>query len=312
MTGGGASGMRTIPRQHGVFSAFLDGMSARRALVAPRATAGFVRLLLIVRRDGECEVHIEPTVGPSHPRIVAPGFVWHASVRPMTDRAFYRRWVVTNGWAEAAGLGTTLAVGRSMAPLLDRATGVASILAAAVLAVILGALLEGVLVGVAQERVLRRRLERLRPWSWTVATAVGAALAWLLGMVPSTIMALGSPEPAASAPTEPGMVVQYGLAVALGLVAGPILGLAQWTVLRGLVAHAGRWLWANALAWAVGMPLIFAGMDVVPWTLHPAVVVLVMYAVCGTTGLVVGAIHGLVLVRLLRISGHGPPATGAR
>jgi ELWxxDGT repeat protein len=52
-------------------------------------------------------------------------------------------------------------------------------------------------------------------------------------------------------------LVQYGLAMALGVVAGPILGLAQWTVLRGLVSGAGRWLWANALAWAVGMPVLY-------------------------------------------------------
>jgi hypothetical protein len=88
--------------------------------------------------------------------------------------------------------------------------------------------------------------------------------------------------------------------VALGLIAGPILGAAQWAVLRGFVARASRWLWANALAWAVGMPMIFAGMDLAPWGSHYAVVALFIYAVCGATGLAVGAIHGWVLVRVLR------------
>ena len=137
------------------------------------------------------------------------------------------------------------------------------------LAVILGTFLEGVVVGTAQEHVLRRRVASLPRWSWTRATAAGAALAWVLGMVPSTIMALGTAQPAPSTATEPTALVQYGLAMAMGLVAGPILGAAQWSVLRRVVAHAGWWLWANAAAWAVGMPLIFAGMDLVPWTTTP-------------------------------------------
>lgn len=219
-----------------------------------------------------------------------------------SEKILYRRWIIANGWAEAAGLGTTFTIGRSVAPLLDGQAGVASILGGALLAVILGAILEGVVVGVAQERVLRLRLATLRAWSWTIATAAGAALAWLLGMIPSTIMALApSPETTAVA-TEPPAVIQYSLAAAMGLVAGPVLGLAQWTVLRRLVAHAGRWLWANALAWAVGMPVIFAGMDLIPWSGHPVAVAAGIYAVCGAAGLAAGAIHGRVLLRLLRVS----------
>jgi hypothetical protein len=93
----------------------------------------------------------------------------------------------------------------------------------------------------------------------------------------------------------------------LGFVAGPILGLAQWTVLRRFVARAGRWLFANAIAWAVGMPVIFAGMDLVPWEGNLAVFMLTVYAVCGAAGIVVGAIHGRLLVQLLRQPSGAPP-----
>ena len=99
----------------------------------------------------------------------------------MSDREFYRRWVIANGWAECAGLGTTFVVGRTAAPLLERAAGVAFVLGGAVAAVVLGVLLEGVLVGVAQERVLRQRLIHMRPRAWIKATAAGAGLAWLGG-----------------------------------------------------------------------------------------------------------------------------------
>jgi hypothetical protein len=89
------------------------------------------------------------------------------------------------------------------------------------------------------------------------------------------------------------------LAAAMGLAAGPILGFVQCTVLRGRVARPGRWLWANARAWAVGMPLSFLGMDRVPWTGHPLAVAVSVFAVCAATGVVVGAIHGPVLKRLV-------------
>jgi hypothetical protein len=217
------------------------------------------------------------------------------------ESAFYRRWILANGWAEAAGLGTTFVLGREVAPSLERATGAATVVLGALAAVFLGLILEGVLVGLAQEVVLRRRLVALRRGRWIFATAVGAGLAWTLGMIPSTVMALSTSDAAASSlPVEPPALFQYGLAVLLGFVTGPILGLAQWTVLRRHVARPAKWLWANAVAWAIGMPLIFLGMDRVPWTEPRSTVALSIYGVCGAVGLVVGAVHGRVLVQLLR------------
>ena len=85
----------------------------------------------------------------------------------------------------------------------------------------------------------------------------------------------------------------------MGLVVGPILGSAQWVVLKRHVPRAFRWLGANALAWAVGMPLIFLGMDFVPWAGPVAGIVLSIYLVCGLAGVAVGAIHGWFLERWL-------------
>jgi hypothetical protein len=85
----------------------------------------------------------------------------------------------------------------------------------------------------------------------------------------------------------------------LGLVAGPILGSSQALVLRRHTGRAGRWLWANAMAWAVGMPVIFLGMDLVPWSRGGAAVGVAIYAVCGVAGMLVGAIHGRILLRMI-------------
>jgi hypothetical protein len=217
-----------------------------------------------------------------------------------SDPVFYGRWIIANGWAEAAGLGTMFVLGRALAPWFEHATGTVVVLFGASAAVLLGTLLEGVLVGVAQEAVLRERLASLRKRTWVIATAAGAALAWTLGMIPSTVMAL-RPEAVAQSPaTESSALVQCALAVALGAVAGPVLGFAQWTVLRRHVARAARWLIANAIAWAIGMPLIFLGMQYVPWDGPSAAALLATYGACGAVGLVVGAIHGRFLIDLIR------------
>jgi hypothetical protein len=208
----------------------------------------------------------------------------------------YGAWVAANGIGEALGLGTTFVLGRAIAPKLSLDTGPYPALATAGAAIVLGTVLEGVVVGAAQAMALRR-FTAIRWRTWTTATACGAGLAWTLGMAPSTWMALSPPADAGPV-QEPSLAVTMLLAAGLGLVAGPILGAAQWAVLRRQVDGAGRWLWANALAWAVGMPLVFLGMDLVPWTGHPAAVALGVYAVCGLAGLAVGAIHGRVLLGL--------------
>lgn len=216
------------------------------------------------------------------------------------EGTFYRRWIVANGLAEGGGLGTTFVLGQAIAPALEQVTGVAPILGSALAAVALGTLLEGVLVGAAQGRVLRGRISRLRPGAWIVATAIGAGAAWALGMIPSTVIAMTAREAPRATVSEPGALVQYALAVALGFATGPVLGIAQWMLLRRFVNHAERWLWANAVAWGFGMPLIFVGMDHVPWSGPAAARIGAIYGICAAAGFAVGAIHGRALVRLLR------------
>lgn len=223
---------------------------------------------------------------------------------------FYPRWIAANALAEAAGLGSTLLLGRAVAPLLDRSAAPGTVVLGAVAAVIVGVLLEGLLVGSAQARVLRRSLQGLSSADWIKATMLGAGVAWLLGMVPSTVAALLEPAPSSGSavPTEPSAIVQYGLALLLGAVTGPVLGFGQWLVLRHHVPGAGRWIVANALAWAAGMLVLFVGMDQLPWERRGLGLVLGVYLVCGASGFVVGAVHGRVLRELLREARSARPS----
>jgi hypothetical protein len=118
-------------------------------------------------------------------------------------------------------------------------------------------------------------------------------------MIPSTVMALLAEAEPGAAPWEPPPLLQYGLAAMLGAMLGPVLGLAQWAVLRNHAPNALRWLWANSLAWAIGMPVIFLGMEFLPWEDHRVGAYAGVFVVCLIAGLVVGAIHGRWITRML-------------
>ena len=102
---------------------------------------------------------------------------------------FWWQWVAANGVAELVGLGITASLGFLIATRLGKPHGLPQALAFAALFVALGAV-EGLVVGLAQAKVLLRRLPGLH--GWVRSTVVGALAAWAVGMVPSTIMNLNA------------------------------------------------------------------------------------------------------------------------
>jgi hypothetical protein len=219
----------------------------------------------------------------------------------VTTPAFYRRWVLANGWSELLGLGTTALLGWLATRFLTESPAPGLVLLGAAVMVAKGTLIEGVVVGVAQGRELRRVLPGFSVRAWVFATALGAGVAWTLGMIPSTLMAFTQPAATDTPPPEePPFGIILLLAAGMGLVLGPILGLPQWRVLRRFVPRAGWWVPANAAAWAVGMAVIFAGIQLIPDAAPWPVAAAAVGVACLLAGLSVGAIHGLVLVRLLR------------
>lgn len=221
---------------------------------------------------------------------------------------FWLRWVVANAVGEVLGLGPVALIALMLARVLAETGGAAAALMGLLLFTALGAF-EGAVVGYAQGRVLRRRLPAVTARRWTAATAIGASAAWFLGMLPATVGALSGGE-AAMAESELGAASMIAMEAATGAVLGAVLAVPQWRVLRRHVDRAGWWLPANAVAWAAAIPLIFlvASADL------PAVGLLLLCATIVTViagaGALVGAIHGLVLVRLLAAAqGSGPDQT---
>jgi hypothetical protein len=210
----------------------------------------------------------------------------------VNERHVWRDWTVANALGELFGLGVAgviaIAVAKAHALPPDNEL---LLVTAAFLAI--GAY-EGAIIGTAQWLVLHRVLPVLRAKSWITATMIGAIIAWLLGRIPSALADAGGES------REPALPMILLLSAAAGAVLGMILGAAQWVVLRNHVRRSGRWIVANALAWAAGMPLIFLAAGLPgphTSTLSIAALLLVTVAIAGA---VVGAIEGMFLRSLIR------------
>lgn len=151
-----------------------------------------------------------------------------------------RRWVIAVTAGEAVGFMIPAAAGGVMAVAATPTFIVYPVMIAA------GAC-EGALLGVGQSIGFGPALVR-RP-AWVAVTALGAAVAWSIGMLPSTIAGFDPGSPAS---------VPWMIAGALLLLASiPAL---QWLVLRRVMRRAFWWVPANAGAWAAG----------ILWTLAPS------------------------------------------
>jgi hypothetical protein len=80
------------------------------------------------------------------------------------------------------------------------------------------------------------------------------------------------------------------------VIEGSIVGAAQWLALRRHVPKAGWWIPGNALAWMLGIVVVFLGTSFIPAERITLPVALIMLLFVVAAGAVVGAVHGLVLI----------------
>jgi hypothetical protein len=182
--------------------------------------------------------------------------------RASAGRSFARRWIITVSIAEALGfaIASAVAVGATAGGLDVPAT---------VLLPILGGAVEGAMLGAGQWLAMGER--RPHPISWISATAIGATLAWSLGMLPSTI-GLDFSAPLAFAGVGAGAVVL--------LASIPV---AQWLTLTRQVSGrrtAARWIPVNMGAWSVAVMWTFAPSPLIDER-SPVALVVTLYAVAG-------------------------------
>ena len=208
------------------------------------------------------------------------------------------RWILANAFAELFGLGGTFAL---MAVIMARLNqeNLGGILLGFLVAVLSGAI-EATLVGWAQWKAMHPWFQEIRFQSWWLGTLIGALLGYVLGYLPSTLMSMGE-SASQTVVSEPPQWVSLLLAAGLGLAAGAVLSVMQWRVLRqAQVQRAGLWVPANMLAWSLGMPIIFFGMDLAFIQYQTRQQVLIIAGALLAAGLVVGSVHGLFLVHLAK------------
>lgn len=200
----------------------------------------------------------------------------------------WESWVAVMAIAQLVNLGIVL-IATSLIKLSDTA-GTVTVLHVT-------GLLTGIVLGIAQWLVLRRYIRHVG--KWIAVTAIAMMIAWLIGIKVSTLIAfIVTLDVTLTAGTQ--MTVLLTGIFLLGAWIGTVLGLTQWLVLKHHIRLAVWWVFANALAWALGLVVAFmiaSKFHFYPLTLETAL------AGCATglaTGAVVGAITGVALVWILK------------
>ena len=137
------------------------------------------------------------------------------------------QWIAANALGELLGLGTVGSMVFLIASKFDESVSRGATISFALLMIMLGAF-EGAVIGWAQWLVLRRIVNRLSIRDWVLASLIGAVMAWTLGMLPSTIVNLGSQGQSTSLDFSEVQIIL--LASLMGVILGIILALPQWLV----------------------------------------------------------------------------------
>jgi hypothetical protein len=217
-------------------------------------------------------------------------------MNPSPKITLWYRWVAANALGELLGLGLTFAAGYAVIALLGEARSPAGSLAQFLLMTATG-VIEGTIVGHAQWWAMAPYFQALTRRAWLLATIAGALAAWFLVSLPFTLMDMSAQTSGQPVQEPPLAIILLG-AAGSGAIAGVILSFFQWRALRQAVPNAGVWIPANALAWALGMPLIFAATSSIQADTPPGQIALALGTGILLAGVVVGAVHGAFLVRL--------------
>lgn len=197
---------------------------------------------------------------------------------------------------EFVGFGLGFGTGAALVALFPPAEGVAGLGITIAVAAVAGAI-EGLTVGIAQWRVLRTVLARVTGRQWVGATVLGAVIAWIAGMM------IGSNAGEVFADGgDPGVLMMVAAGASIGALAGVLLALPQWLVLRRAASSAALWIPAHALGWAVGIVISFVGVDLAGRATSMALSVGVIAASAVAMGAAAAAISGLALVRMVEFS----------
>jgi hypothetical protein len=207
---------------------------------------------------------------------------------------YWLRWTAVCGLGEFLGIGVAAGIGFGVVMTLGEPDTLGEKLFVILTAIVSG-IIEGLVTGWLQWWVLREKFAAVKAKDWLFYTALGAATGWILGMTPSTfLMGQGGATPV---PEFSSALIAL-LAAGAGLVLGALFGFFQWLELRKHTVQAARWIPANAIAWAIGLAIIYLGASMPTAETALAMVILIGTVSGLLAGLSVGAITGLFLIKL--------------
>ncbi|OGO24295.1 MAG: hypothetical protein A2144_10225 [Chloroflexi bacterium RBG_16_50_9] len=214
----------------------------------------------------------------------------------LSNRKYWLKWTIACGAGEFLGIAVAAGIWVLHATILGEPQVISQKIILLVFMIFAG-VFEGLVTGGLQWSVLKIKFTDLKAKNWLFFTALGAAVAWLLGMMPSTFFI-----PDAAGNHSVGFELSGWLFIFMsafmGMVLGVIFGIFQWLELRKHALAAGQWILANSVGWLAGIVTIFLGASL-PSADTKLAVTIVIGAVSGLLGgLFVGAITGLFLIKL--------------
>ncbi|MBW9120810.1 hypothetical protein JNB63_11960 [Microbacterium trichothecenolyticum] len=211
---------------------------------------------------------------------------------PLPLRVGLGRWILIVAIGEVVGFAFPVSVGVWMA---SSPAGTAVIVTAG--------FVEGAVLGGAQYLAMRRDLPGLRPEVWVPLTGGAAAVAYVCGMLPSSLEPMWT--------TWPVPLQLAALAVLIVAILGSVGG-AQWVELRHHLRGAAWWIVGTAIAWLGGLGIFFA---IAPplWHEGQSVATAIAIGLFAAIGMAIAmaAVTGITFGLLLRrnsVGASGAPA----
>lgn len=150
---------------------------------------------------------------------------------------------------------------------------------------------EGAVLGLGQSYVLSGELTGFDRRAWIVATALAAAFAWSIGLLPSMV---------GDAIRNVPVAVVVAISLPLGAALLTSIGVAQWFVMRRYVSGASLWIAVNGVAWLVGLGVSITMMSALITETTPVLAVVVATLLAGALmALSVAVVTGWCVVRIV-------------
>ncbi len=208
----------------------------------------------------------------------------HYRLKENNSLKLWERWVIANTIAQSIGWFLAAHLSQAIDKFGNQNTYQVLLL--------LGTL-EGFLLGFAQWLVLRRYIRHASYWIFF--TIAGVLISWFMGLTVSAVIGL-----VYAANLHQKITTLIEEVALLGAAVGTVIGYAQWLILGTINKQAIWWVFANAVAFGLGMVIAFIGAGIdkpLGLNIHASLIAVATGAVMG---IVISSITGIVLVWLLK------------